>query len=121
MEKFIGTKHAVVDREERLVRIATTIGFGEIVAERESNEKIKSITNTGVIWVHTKQRVLVTAYVANVNDAYFVFDGRPPQNILNTVKKNSKKNLNQVLDKLKNLWYNLITKGKGSKKHENLV
>lgn len=94
MEKFIGTKHAIVEREERLVRIATTIGFGEIVAERESNEKIKSITNTGVIWVHTRQHVLVTAYVANVKDAYFVFDGRPPQNILNTVKKNSKKNLN---------------------------
>lgn len=94
MEKFIGTKHAVVDREERIVRIATTIGFGEIVAERESDGKIKSITSTGVIWVHTKERVLVTAYVANINDAYFVFDGRPPAKIVAVVKKNSKKNLN---------------------------
>ncbi len=94
MEKFVGSKHAVVDREERLVRIATTIGFGEIVQSREDHGRIKSITDTGVIWVHTKQNVLVTAFVANVNDAYFVFDGKPPRNLLQTVKKNSQKNLN---------------------------
>lgn len=94
MEKFVGTKHAIVDRQERLVRIATTIGFGEIIAERESGGKIKSITDTGVMWVHTKERVLVTAYVANINDAYFVFDGRPPASIVAKVKKNAKKNLN---------------------------
>ena len=55
MEKFIPTTHLLEDRMDRVVFIATTIGFGEIVEEFyiEDNhgKHYECVTSTGVIIV----------------------------------------------------------------------
>ena len=62
MEKFIPTTHLIEDRMDRVVFIATKVGFGEIVEEFyiEDNhgKHYECVTSTGVI-ISTRPAMLL--------------------------------------------------------------
>ena len=62
MEKFIPTTHLIEDRMDRVVFIATKVGFGEIVEEFyiEDNhgKHYECVTSTGVIIIKDLESIL---------------------------------------------------------------
>ena len=72
MEKFIPTKHLTEERMDRVVFIATTIGFGEILenfyVEDNHGKHYEYVTSTGVIIVKgLDKKTVVTMYIAHHN------------------------------------------------------
>ena len=97
MERFIPTKHLTEDRMDRVVFIATTIGFGEIVEEFyiEDNhgKHYECVTSTGVIIVKgLDKKTVVTMYVARHNQIKRLYKEREiPRNLRAIIKRNEKK------------------------------
>lgn len=97
MEKFIPTKHLTEDRMDRVVFIATTIGFGEIMEEFyiEDNhgKHYECVTSTGVIIVKgLDKKTVVTMYVARHNQIKRLYEEREiPRNLRAIIKRNEKK------------------------------
>lgn len=84
------SRHAQVDRIERLQNILVNIGFTSIVYEGVDNqnpEHLIQITDTGVIFIvsNSEQKVLVTGYLATVAKLTAVYKGG--QNIPRDLKK----------------------------------
>ena len=97
MERFIPTNHLIDDRMDRVVFIATTIGFGEVVEEFYVNDNhgqhYECVTSTGVIIVKGLDRkTVVTMYVAHHNQVKRLYKDREiPRGLKVVVKRNEKK------------------------------
>lgn len=97
MERIIPTRHLTEDRMDRVVFIATTIGFGETVEEFyiEDNhgKHIECVTSTGVIIIKGLDRkTVVTMYVAKHNQIKRLYGDREiPRNLNAVIKRNEKK------------------------------
>lgn len=97
MEKFIPTTHLIEDRMDRVVFIATKVGFGEIVEEFyiEDNhgKHYECVTSTGVIIVKDlSKKVVVTMFVGRMGQIKRLYgDKEIPRNLKITIKRNEKK------------------------------
>ncbi len=102
MEKFIPTKHLTEDRMDRVVFIATTIGFGEIVEEFyiEDNhgKHYECVTSTGVIIVKGLDRkTVVTMFIGRMAQVKRLYgDKEIPRNLKAVVKRNEKKKFYEI-------------------------
>lgn len=87
------TRHMKNERIDRGVYISTTVGFGDVIAEKYSSQRkcFLLLTNTGVIFAKSQRTgKLITLYFANINEALFVLDGAVPPYLKNKIKKNEK-------------------------------
>lgn len=97
MERFIPTRHLTEDRMERVVFIATTIGFGDTIEEfyvdDDHGKHYECVTSTGVIIVKGLDRkTVVTMYVAHHNQIKRLYKDREiPRGLKVVVKRNEKK------------------------------
>ena len=97
MERIIPTKHLIEDRADRVVFIATTVGFGDIVEEfyMEDNhgKHFECVTSTGVIIVKgLDKKTVITMYVAHHNQIKRLYKERKiPRNLQAVIKRNEKK------------------------------
>lgn len=93
------TKHATVDRLSRLEYIIDTIGIGETVCTAKQIDSLNrigysSLTSTGVIVITSENHKLVTAYIAEMNQAIKVWRDakgngiKLPQYLFNKIKNN---------------------------------
>ena len=102
MEKFIPTKHLTEDRMDRVVFIATTIGFGEIVEEFyiEDNhgKHYECVTSTGVIIIKDlSKKVIITMFVGRMAQVKRLYGNREiPKNLKAVVKRNEKKKFYEI-------------------------
>lgn len=102
MEKFIPTKHLTEDRMDRVVFIATTIGFGEIVEEFyiEDNhgKHYECVTSTGVIIVKGLDRkTVITMFIGRMAQVKRLYGDREiPKNLKVVVKRNEKKKFYEI-------------------------
>lgn len=91
--------HAAADRIERLVNIAATIGIGEEIVSfpytDQKQQKIQSITDTGVLLVMSSDRsVLITAYMVTISKAFALYKDNGmdiPPKLIKTIQYNLKK------------------------------
>lgn len=97
MTKINMTYHVIEERMDRVVEIATTVGFGEPTLEVANckNNTVVVLTDTGVVLIkspdHTK---LVTMYLATYKqaDAFYHLANQPfPSWMKSIIKKNVKK------------------------------
>ena len=90
------SRHVQEDRLDRMVYIATTIGFGEVIFERVNNDRRECITDTGVFMVRSiVGDILITAYIIGIDKATAIFcrtcgDKRMPSYLYETIRKNAK-------------------------------
>lgn len=97
MEKFIPTKHLTEERMDRVVFIATTVGFGEILenffVDDNHGKHYECITSTGVIIVKgLDKKTVVTMYVARYNQIKRLYKEREiPRGLKVVIKRNEKK------------------------------
>ena len=60
MTRIVFSKHAIEDRTDRIVKIATAMGFGEVIEEFPSENYMgptrHCLTNTGVIIVKPRDK-----------------------------------------------------------------
>ncbi len=102
MERFIPTKHLTEDRMDRVVYIATTIGFGEVMEEFyiEDNhgKHYECITSTGVIIVKGLDRkTVVTMFIGRMAQVKRLYgDKEIPRNLKAVVKRNEKKKFYEI-------------------------
>ena len=102
MERFIPTKHLTEDRMDRVVFIATTIGFGEIVEEFyiEDNhgKHYECVTSTGVIIIKDlSKKVIITMFVGRMAQVKRLYGDREiPKNLKAVVKRNEKKKFYEI-------------------------
>lgn len=95
------SKHIIRDRMERMVLIATTIGYGNIVREFVTNGKYgkirQCITDTGVmILKEYDTNKVITLYVITIDRLIVTYrseapNERIPQYLYKTVLNNQKK------------------------------
>ena len=84
------SKHAKIERENRLTYIAMTVGFGQVIRERITDTRRICLTSTGVILVKdVEEEFLITAYVGNKEQVRWIYcDERVPCEIWQLVKHN---------------------------------
>lgn len=91
------SKHVFEDREERIVKIGSTIGFGEIIKEApytKSNATIL-LTDTGVAYiVDKKSKFVITVYTATIDEVTLIYEGNVPNYLKKRVLKNMQMNWN---------------------------
>ena len=85
------SKHAKVERENRLTYIAMTIGFGQVIKERIAGNHRICLTNTGVILIKDiVEEFLVTAYIGDQAQVSWMYPNeRVPQDIWYQMKRNA--------------------------------
>lgn len=88
------SKHFREERLERATYIATTVGFGEVVAEMPSKALMMRLTNTGVILVvEPETDTLVTMYIATLEQyAYIANLVKVPKEVKKKVRENVARN-----------------------------
>lgn len=75
-KKMTMTNHVINDRMNRLLYIAQTIGWGEIIAEDFHGTGRECLTSTGVVLVKaTDAERLITAWIADVDRATAIWRG----------------------------------------------
>lgn len=90
------SRHCCEDRTDRMVFIATTIGFGEIVVERYQAERHSwtCVTDTGVIFVkNTEKTRIITGYIGTYDQVLAICSGNIPYSLKKVVKNNMKRKL----------------------------
>ena len=94
------SSHVAIEREDRLVTIATTIGFGSVVdtffrTEQSGEVRCYCITDTGVLLIKDRrQKVLITAYAAHarkIASFYREIGKSVPRYLINVATNNEKK------------------------------
>ena len=101
------SNHALNERADRIVYIATTIGFGEVIArkvvEDERGKAIRLLTDTGVIIVtDLREERILTMWIANPTQVKdFYPDGVRNQAVLRLVKKYMEKGYQNKQNKQK--------------------
>lgn len=89
------TNHARLERTDRLVYIATTVGFGEVVFEHRTKEHRECITDSGVLLIKSlTDEILVTAYIVTIDKAIALYrnefgDKRMPHKLYTTIMNNA--------------------------------
>ena len=102
MERIIPTKHLLEDRADRVVFIATTIGFGEILEEFyiEDNhgKHFAYVTSTGVIIIKgLDKKTVVTMYIGRMGQIKKLYGERDiPSGLKVVVKRNEKKKYYEI-------------------------
>ena len=97
MVKIHFSEHAQYDRQDRIVRIATSIGFGEVVhIFRRKNQygyTRHCITSTGVVVIKDdKQETVITMFACTEKQLLGYYNNRkPPNAVYKAVMRNSKK------------------------------
>ena len=87
------SNHALNERADRITYIATTIGFGEIIARKlvvdERGKVMRLLTDTGVIIVtDPREECILTMWIADPTQVKdFYPDGVRNQAVLRLVKK----------------------------------
>lgn len=89
------TYHLSDDRLDRVVFIATKIGYGNVIQEKvylntERGNYWRQITDTGVLIVRSEdKKTIITMWLANINQATEIYNGRRlPQYLYNRIMKN---------------------------------
>ena len=101
------SSHALNERADRIAYIATTIGFGEVIArkvvEDERGKAMRLLTDTGVIIVtDLREERILTMWIANPTQVKdFYPDGVRNQAVLRLVKKYMEKGYQNEQDKQK--------------------
>ena len=101
------SKHALNERADRITYIATTIGFGEVIARKVVEDKrgkaIRLLTDTGAIIVtDIHEECISTMWIANPTQVKdFYPDGVRNQAVLRLVKKYMEKGYQNKQDKQK--------------------
>lgn len=88
------TKHAGEDRLDRITAIAMTIGFGQVIKERQMEEnKWYQVTDTGIMIVRTPNKeAVITMWTASQRQVAEVYgDERVPETLKNRMRANKKK------------------------------
>lgn len=86
------TKHIIEDRLDRLTLIATTIGFGQVMKEKQMEYGIRQITDTGVLVVRSDDRqTIITLWMANMTQAKEIYGDNIPVELRRAIKSNRKK------------------------------
>ena len=91
------TFHLSEDRLDRVVFIATEIGYGNVIKEKLYHDETRGtfwrqLTDTGVLIVRTEDKnKVITLWLANINQATETYNGaRLPQYVYNRILKNRK-------------------------------
>ena len=101
------SNHALNERADRIVYIATTIGFGEIIARKlvvdERGKAMRLLTDTGVIIVtDPHEECFLTMWIADPTQVKdFYPDGVRNQAVLRLVKKYMEKGYQDKQNKQK--------------------
>lgn len=103
MERNV-TYHMSEDRLERAAFIATQIGYGNVVREKfystaDRGDYWRQITDTGVLIVRSAdKRIVITLWIANVNQASDIFNGEKlPPCLYKKIVKNRQFKLAQLI------------------------
>jgi hypothetical protein len=95
MELMKISEHGRIDRVERITRIITELGIGEIVLTIEHREmkRLECLTSTGVILIKSStDNVVITAYVASIDRVIAMYKSQGytsiPTALRNKVRKN---------------------------------
>ena len=101
------SNHALNERADRITYIATTIGFGEIIARKlvvdERGKVMRLLTDTGVIIVtDPREECILTMWIADPTQVKdFYPDGVRNQAVLRLVKKYMEKGYQDKQNKQK--------------------
>lgn len=99
MKKVEFSSHALFDREERIVWIATEVGFGEVVDtiviydEERSNRRVE-LTETGVAVIKAMDKeFIITMYLPTQRQLINWYGDKNliPIRLLNVAKRNEKR------------------------------
>ena len=88
------SKHLLEERSDRLMRIATTVGFGEIAYKKplQKADGWAVLTTTGVLLVTDRHdSFIVTMYLISIEQLLAIFEGEVPSELKKVVKENMKK------------------------------
>ena len=88
------SKHLLEERSDRLMRIATTVGFGEIAYKKplQKADGWAVLTTTGVLLVTDRHdSFIVTMYLISNEQLLAIFEGEVPSELKKVVKENMKK------------------------------
>ena len=87
------SKHLIEERSDRLLKIATTVGFGEISYKKKIEEGRHAVfTTTGVMMItDVHDSFIITMYFANLEKVAAIFKGETPKDLLMQIHKNMKK------------------------------
>lgn len=91
---YATSRHLLEDRADRLISIATTVGFGEITYKRKLTKGIgwAVFTDTGVMLVtDIHDSFIVTMYLVSIKQATAIFQGEIPVDLFDAIKRNQKK------------------------------
>lgn len=101
------SNHALNERADRITYIATTIGFGEVIARKVVEDKrgkvVRLLTDTGVIIVtDLREECILTMWIADPTQVKdFYPDGVRNQAVLRLVKKYMEKGYQNEQNKQK--------------------
>lgn len=99
MKKTKFTRHALEDREDRIVWIATEVGFGQVVDtiqiyDVERGYRRVELTETGVAIIKAvDEEVVITMYLPTLRQLATWYNGTRfvPVHLLNVAKRNEKR------------------------------
>ncbi len=100
MIKIEFSEHAKADREERIIRIATTVGFGEVIEcfpeHNKYGDTMHCLTDTGIIIVKDRQQTkVITMFPCSEAKllAYWKIHRKsaPPTTIRKVIQNNQRK------------------------------
>lgn len=99
MQKTKFSKHALNDREDRIIWIATEVGFGEIIdtliiGDEQRGRRRACLTSTGVVIIKAEDKELViTMFCPTVNQVVGWYGNKNivPIRLLNVCKQNEKR------------------------------
>lgn len=90
IKDFTWSTHARIDRQERMMAILMTIGFGEICYTKKTvKNRLIHFTNTGCILI-SEGTTIITGYVSSREQMLEYFDGQVPSTIRKIVKNSNK-------------------------------
>ena len=92
------SNHARVEREDRMMAILMTVGFGEICYEKkcvDDETRIQYFTDTGCILIVSGD-IIITGYIASIDQALGFFSGKVPISIRKAVAHSNKMIKNYV-------------------------
>lgn len=99
MQKVTFSKHALTDREDRIIWIATEVGFGEVVdtviiEDEERGRRRACLTSTGVVIIKAvEEEFVITMFCPTVHQLVRWYGDKNvvPARLLNVCKRNEKR------------------------------
>ncbi len=93
VSKLATTYHFRVERAERMYKIDQYIGLGNPIKETYKDGRYWIISDTGVIYVLSDNRTIITAYAGSFAQVVRIYGGR------NKIPKQLEKRINQNMSK----------------------